>query len=345
MQLNPNVPILRIYNDPESCLKKDLRLTRQSVNLLIRIIHTPRDHGWGQELEVLMFLYCLAHGLSLTVVCRAFGVPKSTVHRVIHKIADEIKAKLGTLISLPSEDMLADIGMGFCQLAQSPVFTCAAGAVDGCHIRIKPPGNNHRADYINYKLFPSIHLQAISDATGRFLDIFVGYPGSVHDARVLRNSPVFNRALYPPAGFYLLADGGYPCLEKPITLITPYKLPLQGRMQERFNGHHSRARSVVERAFGMMKARWRATLFKALEVSPAFAPDIVACCAFLHNLCLKTDDILEMEVDEPIEDHPVAVHVAPDRAETSGQHIRERLAAQLSAPALLPQHLQEHDYF
>lgn len=95
MQLNPNIPILRVYNDPESCLKRDLRLTRQSVNLLLRIIHSPRDHGWGQELEVLMFLYSLAHGLSLSVVCRAFGVPRSTVHRVIHRIAAEIKSQTG----------------------------------------------------------------------------------------------------------------------------------------------------------------------------------------------------------------------------------------------------------
>ncbi|KAL7393200.1 hypothetical protein ABVT39_007801 [Epinephelus coioides] len=256
-----------------------------------------------------MFLYSLAHGLSLSVVCRAFGVPRSTVHRVIHRIAAEIKTKLGTLISLPSQDMLPDIGMGFCQLARSPVFTRAAGAIDGCHIRIKPPGNQHRADYINYKLFPSIQLQATCDATGRFLDISVGYPGSVHDARVLRNTPIFSQALDPPVGFFLLADGGCPCLEKPISLITPYKLPLQGRVQECYNTHHSRARSVEGHAFQD-----------------------------------TGDDILEMEDIEP-EDHPVPLHVAPGRAETSGHHIRERIAAQLSAPALLPQHLQEHDYF
>ncbi|KAG7220811.1 hypothetical protein INR49_017789, partial [Caranx melampygus] len=66
MQLNPNIPILKVYNDPESCLKRDLRLTRQLVNFLLRIIHSLSDHGLGQELEVLMFLYSLAHGLSLS---------------------------------------------------------------------------------------------------------------------------------------------------------------------------------------------------------------------------------------------------------------------------------------
>ncbi|XP_046888417.1 uncharacterized protein LOC124475677 [Hypomesus transpacificus] len=49
--------------------------------------------------------------------------------------------------------------------------------------------------------------------------------------------------------------GGYPCLMRPISLITPYKNRLRGVAQQRFNAHHARARSVIERAFGMMKTR------------------------------------------------------------------------------------------
>ncbi|XP_056150793.1 uncharacterized protein LOC130125281 [Lampris incognitus] len=193
MQLNPAVAILRVYNDPEACLKRDFRLTWQSMALLQRLIHNPRDHGWGQELEVLIFIYSLAHGLSLSVVSRAFEVPRSTVHRVIHKTADEIKAMLGCMIKLPIQEELPNIGQGFCRLASTPIFSHVAGALDGCHIRIKPPGGLHQADYLNYKIFFSIQMQAICDATGRFLDIFVGYPGSVHDARVLKNSPIYSQ--------------------------------------------------------------------------------------------------------------------------------------------------------
>lgn len=46
-------------------------------------------------------------------------------------------------------------------------FSSAAGALDGCHICIKPPGNLHQAVFINYKLFPSIQMQAICNTTGR----------------------------------------------------------------------------------------------------------------------------------------------------------------------------------
>ncbi len=77
--------------------------------------------------------------------------------------------------------------------------------------------------------------------------------------------------------------------KNPISVMEPYKLPLQIWVQEQFNRHHSRACSVVKHKFGMMKARWRATLFNVLEVSPVFAPDIFACYAFLHKFYLKTN--------------------------------------------------------
>ncbi|XP_034082485.1 putative nuclease HARBI1 [Gymnodraco acuticeps] len=292
------------------------------------------------DIEVLVLLYSLAHGLSLSVVGSAFGIPKSTVHRIIKHVTEKIKANLKTLISLPTADELPEIADGFCQLAKSPAFHRAAGAIDGCHIRIKPPGNEYHKEYINYKLFPSIQMQAICDSTGRFLDVFIGYPGSVHDARVLRNSPIFCQALFPPAGWFLLGDGGYPCLEKPVGLLTPYKVP-RGQVQARFNRHHARARSVVERAFGRMKARWRDTLFKALEVSPSFAPDIIACCAFLHNLCIDMNDVLDDAEAFPPEDGDQSPPpAAACGQESPGHHLRNRIAAQLSAPVQMAPHLR-----
>ncbi|XP_033952460.2 uncharacterized protein [Pseudochaenichthys georgianus] len=121
-----------------------------------------QDHGWGQDIEVLVLLYSLAHGLSLSVVGSAFGIPKSTVHRIIKHVTGKIKANLKTLISLPTADELPEIADGFCQLAKSPAFHRAAGAIDGCHIRIKPPGNEYHKEYINYKLFPSIQMPSVT---------------------------------------------------------------------------------------------------------------------------------------------------------------------------------------
>ncbi|KAJ8012467.1 hypothetical protein DPEC_G00043120 [Dallia pectoralis] len=80
---------------------------------------------------------------------------------------------------------------------------------------------NFRLQHHTGKLFNSVKLQAITDHQGKFLDIFVVYPGSVHDARVLKNSPVYTGRLFPPAGKCILGDGGYPCLSAPICLMTP----------------------------------------------------------------------------------------------------------------------------
>ena len=189
-------------------------------------------------------------------------------------------------------------------------------------------------------------MQAVCDSECTFLDIFVGYPGSVHDSRVLRNSPMYVQRLYPPEGYCILGDGGYPCLSDPIALVTPYREPVRNPVERRFNRHHARARSVIERAFGIMKARWRSLFFKALEVHPFFAVKVIACCAILHNFCIKAGDMLEPEEEEGegVQQEADDDDGQPPEDQQAGEQLRGRIAAALSAPANLPEALNEHDY-
>ncbi|KAJ4946186.1 hypothetical protein JOQ06_023856 [Pogonophryne albipinna] len=201
---------------------------------------------------------------SLEALLRILPSKMSTVCRLVHTGVEKIAALRQEVIKLPPPGELEEVGQGFARLANSPVSSRCVGAIDGCH--------------------------AVCDGKG----FFVGYPGSVHDTRVLKNSAIYKQALYPPSGFFLLGDGGYPCMEVP---VAPYREPLQGRVQSRFNQHHARARSIVERAFGMMKTRWRLLFFKALEVHHTFVPSVITACAVLHNICLTAGDILEPEED------------------------------------------------
>ncbi|KAL1268699.1 hypothetical protein QQF64_034062 [Cirrhinus molitorella] len=213
--------------------------------------------------------------------------------RLVHKGTIKIAALRQKVIELPDAQHLNEVGHGFENLANSPSFSKCVGAIDGCHVRIKTPAGPTGQDYINRKLFPSIQTQAVCDGKGKFLNVFVGYPGSVHDTRVLKNSKIYKEALYPPQEYFLVGDGGYPCIIHPVAIITLYQEPVQGRVQIRFNHHHSKARSIIERVFGVMKTRWRCLLFKSLEVEHTFAPTIMVVCAVLHNICLTTGDIIE----------------------------------------------------
>ena len=54
--------------------------------------------------------------------------------------------------------------------------------------------------------------------------------------------------------------------------------------QRHFNYRLSRARIVVENAFGRLKARWRRLLIR-LDMSMEKIPIVIAACCVLHNLC------------------------------------------------------------
>lgn len=67
------------------------------------------------------------------------------------------------------------------------IKTFAIGVIDRTNIVIDPP-KEQKNDYIDRSGSTSICLQAICDETGKFMDICVGYPGSVDDSIVFQNS-------------------------------------------------------------------------------------------------------------------------------------------------------------
>ncbi|KAF4106740.1 hypothetical protein G5714_012730 [Onychostoma macrolepis] len=72
--INFNMPILCMWFDVETELRQDFRLSRRAMHSLQRLLQREQDHGWGNELEVLIYTYWLAHGLSYRVVSRVFNV-------------------------------------------------------------------------------------------------------------------------------------------------------------------------------------------------------------------------------------------------------------------------------
>ncbi|CAI5660730.1 unnamed protein product [Oreochromis niloticus] len=339
-RINLSVPVLdRFYNQEDS--RPDFRLSRESLAVLLNLLDQDQRHGWGATIEILVFTFWLASGASYRLVSRVFGMPRSTVHTIVHRVTEEVVAIRHQVIHLPKtpEDLEA-VSRGFAGLARHRAFLKAVGAIDSCHIRIECPSSLDGQCYRNRKLFPSIILQAVCDHQGCFIDTYVGWPGSAHDARVLRHSPLYRQSVYPPPGHFILADGGYPCLQRPLPLITLYKRPVRGVGAQRFNSHHSRARSIIERALGMMKTRFRAIFLQALEVHHTFVPHVVTACAILHNICLSAGDIVA-PVDEPEDDGAEDGEGEAGLEAVSGALWRDQLSSEVSALEEVP---PDHDY-
>ncbi|XP_032363501.1 putative nuclease HARBI1 [Etheostoma spectabile] len=341
-QVNHTVPLLALYFDGESNMRVDFRLSRGSFHALMAILGMGSDHGWGPVIEALVFLFWLASGTSYRVVARAFAMPRTTVHRAVHKTSRKVLSLLPQVVRHPTEEDFPHIGAGFAQLAGSAAFHRVVGSIYGCHVRVTPPAED-AACYLNRKIFHSVQFQAVCDHTAKFIDVFIGFPGSAHDARVLKNSPLYYQHRYPPPGFCLIGDGGYPFLRQPIALMTPFRQPVHNNLQVRFNSHLSRARCVVERAFGILKTRWRSIFLKALEVDVLYVPEVIACCTVLHNICLTNGDLLEPEADVEgdAEDHPQpapqgAICGAEDRQRTGRGQAEDR--QRMAMMCLVPDH-------
>ncbi|KMQ94884.1 nuclease harbi1 [Lasius niger] len=158
------------------------------------------------------------------------------------------------------------------------------GAVDGCIVASK----EHPLHYKTRKKDYAVVLQSVCDLELRFTDCFAGYPASVGDRCIFRNSELFLdaernvNALFPN-GEYIIADKAYPVLS---WCIPPYiDNSHLTRAQKRFNSILSQSRQVVERSFALLKGRFRRLKhldIKRINLIPSF---ILTCCV-LHNIFL-----------------------------------------------------------
>lgn len=154
---------------------------------------------------------------------------------------------------------------------------------------------NH-TDYYNRKGWYSILVQAVIDHDYLFRDLCVGWPGSIHDARVLANSTLFKKVTSGEVlqdeevqiqgqtlRTYLIGDSAYPLLP---WLMKPFSLSSSlNSQQKKYNYRISqRARVVVEIAFGWLKAHW-CRLVKQVDMHIDNIPHIIVACCVLHNMC------------------------------------------------------------
>lgn len=172
-------------------------------------------------------------------------------------------------------------------------FPHCVGAVDGKHIAIWPPKESG-SYYFNYKGSHSIVLMAVVNAYYEFLYIDVGTNGRVSDGGVWANSSLCARLQEGTIGlpadeqlsdshrilpYVFVGDDAFPLKRH---FMKPYPFKHQNNEQRIFSYRLSRARRVVENAFGIMANRFR-VLLSAINLSPQKVEKIVLACTALHN--------------------------------------------------------------
>lgn len=266
------------------------------------------------EKQVLITLWYVGSLDTIRKIADRFGVSESTVimcrERVTAAILNNLKQKI---ISWPTQHEMQDEVNAF---QQRNGFPGIVGAVDGTHIRIKAP-SSHPQSYVNRKGFHSIQVQAVCRHNMFFSHIYAGYPGSVHDSRVLKQSDLWTNGLRMcNMANHILGDAAYPTRR---WLLTPFRD--NGHLtdqQKKYNQYHSSNRVVIERAFALLKGRFRR--LKYLEtIKLDTSVEIIMICCVLHNICILTndniDDFLVQQDDDDVVNNRHIVQINDEEAE------------------------------
>ncbi|XP_070412035.1 uncharacterized protein [Nothobranchius furzeri] len=278
--------------------------------------------------RVAIALWKLATNSEYRSIGLLFGVSTTSVCRCVQDFCKAVcKLLLAEVIAFPTLQKLQEMADYF--ETRWGVPQCV-GAIDGSHIPIIALQGFH-TDYFNRKGWHSIILQGIVDGRGMFWNVNAGQPGSLHDARVLRLSTfwdlVAHGQLHPTStkniegvnvGFYVLGDSAYPLQN---WLLKPFSD--NGRLtaeQQAYNRKTSRARVVVENAFGRLKGRWRC-LLKRNDSDVELLKHMVLTCCVLHNICESHGEEYT-ECDAPA-DEPVVANMQEVAEE--GSDVREAL--------------------
>ncbi|XP_018435774.1 uncharacterized protein LOC108808072 [Raphanus sativus] len=207
-----------------------LRMHQRTFQALCKMLATryglKETNNVYIEEAVAMFLEVVGQDKTVRVIAQIYQRSLDTVKRKLGEV-------LSALLKFAADALKPEDGefTRVCPVLGNddrywPFFKDCIGALDGTHISFRSPKGNAEA-YRGRKHVPTMNVLAICNFDMKFVYAYVGVPGRAHDTKVRYHLDQFNR-------------GGPPT-----------------NTREVFNRRHSRLRSVIERTFGVWKAKWR----------------------------------------------------------------------------------------
>jgi len=200
--------------------RERFRLREEEVEFVLSMIGNSLQHrsnkngALSPKEQLLLALHWLGNGSQYHAICDMHGVSKATVCRALKKVISCIfEHMFPAIVKFPENSI--DVPVEFLRKGG---FPNVSGCVDGILIDIDAPVDNEAA-YVDRHGNHSINAMMVAGPDLSFFYVSARWPGSVHDARVIRNSNLatkFDGGWRPFDGAVLL---GTKTLIKKYTLI------------------------------------------------------------------------------------------------------------------------------
>nr|CAI5865358.1 unnamed protein product [Callosobruchus analis] len=225
------------------------------VGPIIRKINTNMREAIPEKVRLAICLRYLASGDSYRSLMYTFKISDSTISLIVPEVCNALNEVLKGYIKVPStEAEWLKIAKEFDNQWN---FPHCIGALDGKHVQIQCPANSGSSFY-NYKGTFSIVLMAIVNANYKFIYAHVGSQGR-------------------------MSDGGDDAFPLTASIMKPFPVDVPvGSPRRIYNYRLSRARRIVENAFGLLSAVFR-IFRKPIAVKPDTTEALVFTCIHLHN--------------------------------------------------------------
>jgi hypothetical protein len=244
----------------------------------------------------------------------SWSIAPNTISLIVKEVAEAIVAEFGEEHLAPptTPDEWKKVANKF-QTRWN--FPHVLGAIDGKHVEIEKPKNSG-SKYFNYKKFFSIIMLALVDADYKFLWVNAGVNGACSDAQIWNDCDLHDLFKFgigiPPEEpldeeedfelpYYVIGDDAFGLRTY---LMKPYGHRTLTKEERIFNYRLSRARRIVENAFGILTQRFRC-LLGPMRQAPETVTTIVLACCILHNMLRSQDTVASRVTDREDAQHNV----------------------------------------
>ena len=168
-------------------------------------------YGLEPHHRFLLALRYYASGDFCYSVGDSHGISKTAVHASVSRVTVILnEVYFEEVVAWPADEEARKLIAG--QFCATHRFPGVCGVIDGTLIEILAPSDNEN-QFVDRKGKHSLNVMAIAGPDYQFLGINANWPGAVHDARVLRESKIyqrFNEGWRPIPNGVLIGDSAYP---------------------------------------------------------------------------------------------------------------------------------------